>query len=111
MARKRQVQEKREKAAKLEENAEQIVETEVDYSNRSTIDQIMAKVDKNCENMLRRKFVAASKGTEYLLQLESNHWRYCRRNYYHKRSVKKYRNGKISEEGEQVARLANYIKQ
>ena len=43
MARKRQVQEKREKAAKLEENAVQIVEVEIDFSNRSSIDQIMAK--------------------------------------------------------------------
>ena len=59
MARKRQVQEKREKAAKLEENAVQIVEVEIDFSNRSSIDQIMAKVDKNHENMLRKKVVAA----------------------------------------------------
>ena len=59
MSRKRQVQAKREQAAKLEENIEQIIEKEVDYSNRSTIDQIIAKADKNLENKLRRKVVVA----------------------------------------------------
>ena len=53
MSRKRQVQAKREQAAKLEENVEQIIEIEVDYSNRSTIDQIIAKADKSLEKKLR----------------------------------------------------------
>ena len=53
MSRKRQVQAKREQAAKLEENVEQITEVEIDYSNRSTIDQIIAKADKSLEKKLR----------------------------------------------------------